>query len=205
MEALIALALAVGAWLLFRRSSQLASAGTQGLAAAPQGLDVVTPIDGSTGATVATQSPVSNLIPLDALPKKWEGLSLTEYPDEGHTGIGYGHDLLPGESYPDGIDQAKADDLLAADVQKAVNAVQRLVTVPLSNPQLAALVDFVFNEGPGALERSTLLKKLNSGDYNGAADQFTAWDYAGGQPNDNLLQRRQDELAMFTGSDAGGS
>ena len=75
------------------------------------------------------------------------------------------------------------------------------VKVPLTQGQFNALADFTYNEGDGALQKSTLLKKLNAGDYEGAAEQFLVWDevIVNGKKvvNDDLVKRRQKEKAMF--------
>src|SRR5271165_5063255 len=91
------------------------------------------------------------------LTKRFEGLRLKAYQDDGGVWtIGYGHtgkDVKPRMT----ITEAKADDLLRSDVHTAVDAVSRLVTVPLTQGQFDALVDFVFNLGPTKFAGSTLL------------------------------------------------
>jgi lysozyme len=86
---------------------------------------------------------------------------------EGHTGP----DVIPGKRYSD----AECDALKAADLAEADAAVRRLVKVPLTEWQRAALIDFTFNLGAGNLAKSTLLKKLNAGDYAGACAEYDAW------------------------------
>lgn len=131
-----------------------------------------------------------------------EGFSAMPYADAGGYSIGYGHFLLPGESYPQGIDQAGALSLLASDVVKAEDAVNSLVAVPITQAQFDALVSFVYNVGAGAFRGSTLLSKLNAGDVQGAADQFAVWnkEHKGGNlvVNEALVNRRQTEVALFT-------
>jgi lysozyme len=126
-----------------------------------------------------------------------EGLRLKAYKDAvGVLTIGYGHtgkDVTPGKV----IDEAKAEALLLADVEWAENAVRTKVTVPLTMGQFDALVDFVFNLGAGAFAKSTLLKKLNAGDYAGAAAEFPRWDKAGGKVLPGLTTRRLAEQRMF--------
>ncbi len=84
--------------------------------------------------------------------KGFEGLTLTVKQDCGQQEIGYGHDLLPGESYPDGIDEAKAETLLTEDIAKADAAVNDL-GLNLAQGQHDALADFSYECGKGALER----------------------------------------------------
>jgi lysozyme len=77
-------------------------------------------------------------------------------------------------------------------------AVNRLVKVPLSQNAFDALVSFAYNCGEGALSKSSLLKKLNKGDYEGAAQQFGYWVNSNGVKNvPGLVRRRRDEAAVF--------
>lgn len=136
-----------------------------------------------------------------ALIERSEGFSSTVYNDvAGIPTIGYGHRLLPGESFPDGITQAQAQAILSNDVQSAEAAVRRLVTVSLTQGQFDALVDFTYNLGAGNLQSSTRLKDLNAGDYDAAAQQILRWDHAGGKVQPGLQTRRQAEFDMFTAS-----
>lgn len=129
-----------------------------------------------------------------------EGFSSSVYNDvAGIPTIGYGHRVLPGESFPNGITQAQAQAILANDVRNAEAAVQRLVTVPLTQNQFDALVDFTYNLGSANLASSTLLKDLNAGNYDAAANQILLWDHAGGKVQPGLQVRRQAEFTLFTG------
>lgn len=69
--------------------------------------------------------------------------------------------------------------------------------VPINENQFSALVSFAFNVGVGALEESTLLALLNSGDYIGASDQFRRWTNAGGGELPGLITRRKLERDLF--------
>lgn len=135
--------------------------------------------------------------------KNSEGFRSATYRDvAGIETIGYGHRLLPGESFPNGITQQQGDEILATDVANAEAAVQKLVQAPLSQGQFDALVDFVFNLGPGRLAASTLLKDLNAGNYDAAASQILLWDHVGTQENAGLKARREAEYQLFTGGAA---
>lgn len=130
------------------------------------------------------------------LTKSFEGCRLQAYLDSvGVPTIGYGH--THGVTMGMSCTQEQADAWLQEDVQWAVQAVNNLVTVPLTQQQFDALVDFTFNLGTGALQRSTLLRLLNSGNYQGAAGEFEKWDKAGGKVLPGLLRRRQAERNMF--------
>ncbi|WP_072094152.1 lysozyme [Trabulsiella odontotermitis] len=136
--------------------------------------------------------------------KKSEGLELEAYPDPGTGGapwtIGYGHtgpDVYKGLVWTD----VQADKALRQDVARFERDVTNLVTVPLTQNQFDALVDFAFNCGSDidsddiaeGLGDSTLLKKLNAGDYQGAADEFPKWNRSGGRVMPGLVTRRKNE------------
>ena len=135
--------------------------------------------------------------------KEAEGLRLKPYQDvAGFWTIGYGHKIIEGDPfYPEGdikqITNAQAFGLLASDVGKAERAVNNLVKVPLTQNQFDALVSFVFNLGTGNFKKSTLLKKLNESDYEGAAEQLPRWRFAGGREWEGLINRRNKEKALF--------
>lgn len=131
--------------------------------------------------------------------KKSEGFRDRVYADvAGFRTVGFGHRLVPGEEYPNGITPAQADAILATDIAVAEAAVQRLVHVPLSQGQFDALVDFVFNLGAGRLASSTLLRDLNAGRYDSAAWHLLAWDYAGHRELAGLKLRREAEFRLWS-------
>ena len=133
-----------------------------------------------------------------ALLKRCEGFRNRVYMDvSGFPTIGYGHRLEAGESYPDGLTEAQADQLLAADLVAAEQAVRRLVRVPMTQGQFDALVDFCFNLGQRRLAASTLLADLNIGRYAAAAEQLLLWDHAGPRENTALRARREAEFHLW--------
>jgi GH24 family phage-related lysozyme (muramidase) len=107
--------------------------------------------------------------------------------------------------YPGGITLEQAEMLLRGELVNFARDVLRLAKVPLDDGQFAALVSFAFNCGSGNLGTSTLLHKLNSGDYAGAADQFLVWNKV--RRNGALVEvprltwRRRAERALFLGQD----
>ena len=130
--------------------------------------------------------------------KQQEGFRSRTYLDvAGFPTIGYGHRLIHPGSFPDGVSEAEAAEILAADVRDAEQAVERLVKAALNQGQFDALVDFCFNLGSGRLASSTLLKVLNAGRYADAAEQLLRWDQAAGQECPALKARRQAELALW--------
>jgi lysozyme len=133
-----------------------------------------------------------------ALIKESEGLRLSTYLDAvGKPTIGYGHLILPRETFNGPISQARAEALLRKDLHDTEQAITQAVRVPITQAQFDALASFVFNLGAGRLRSSTLLRKLNAGDYAGAAQQFLLWDKAGGKPLKGLTKRRQAERKLF--------
>ena len=131
-----------------------------------------------------------------ALTEQFEGLSLTAYQDVvGVWTNGYGntHGVVPGSTIT--LDTAKLD--LVNNIGEAETAVNQMVTVPLNQNQFDALVDFVFNLGAGNFKSSTLLRKLNLGDYAGASLELPKWDLAGGKVVQGLLRRRLAEQELF--------
>lgn len=136
--------------------------------------------------------------------KEFEGVRLTAYRDPvGVLTIGYGHTSAAG--YPDvepgmTITAAEAESILRRDLQQYEAAVSNAVKVPLTANQFAALVSFTYNLGPGNLRSSTLLWKLNTGDYAGAAGEFPRWNKAGGKVLRGLTRRREAERALFQSS-----
>lgn len=130
--------------------------------------------------------------------KKFEGCKLRTYPDTGGIPtIGYGHtgtDVHSGQC----ISQQEANNLFRKDVERFEKAVNTEVKVPLSQNQFDALVSFAFNVGQGNLHSSTLLKKLNHSDYQGAAQEFPRWcKDSQGHELLGLKRRREAEKKLF--------
>ncbi|PHM48723.1 lysozyme [Xenorhabdus hominickii] len=95
------------------------------------------------------------------------------------------------------ITEQQAEDFLHDDLTFAYATLERLVKVPLTQGQFDALCSFIFNCGSGNFSGSTLLKKLNQGDYAGAAEEFSRWDKAAGKVMKGLTKRRASEQQMF--------
>ena len=133
-----------------------------------------------------------------ALTEKEEGCKLTAYKDSGGVlTIGYGHTggVTPGMV----ITQEQANEYLQEDVQSSVDAVNRLVHIPLSQNEFDALVDFVYNVGAGAFASSTMLRLINRNNLTEAANEFEKWDFCGGRVVTGLLNRRIEEEKEFNG------
>lgn len=134
-----------------------------------------------------------------ALTKSSEGDELKAYQDSGGVWtIGEGHtgtDVHAGEVES----QSQADAELEEDLQVAIRCVNQAVRVTVTQGQFDAMVDFAFNAGTRNFRTSTLLRKVNVGDFAGAAEQFGLWVHAGGEVVDGLVRRRAAEAAMFVG------
>lgn len=136
--------------------------------------------------------------------KSFESLRLVAYLDSaGIPTIGWG--ATKGVRLGDVITEAEAIAELEADLAEASAGVERLVKVDLTDNQFAALVSFVFNLGAGALDGSSLLRKLNAVDFAGAADEFLRWDKAHVKGVlkvlPGLTRRRQAERELFLAQD----
>jgi GH24 family phage-related lysozyme (muramidase) len=142
------------------------------------------------------------------LVKTFESFRPTSYYDlddkkkRGTLTVGYGFtkndipELREGYS----IDKIAAEKMLPDLIKnKYGSAVREKVKVPINDQQYSALASFAYNVGPDNFAKSTLLKKLNAGDYNGAADQFKVWNKAGGGTMEGLVRRRAAEEALFRG------
>ncbi|WP_429130685.1 lysozyme [Ensifer sp. 4252] len=134
-----------------------------------------------------------------ALVKQWEGLKTEAYRDvAGVWTIGYGHTSAAGApAVTPGmvISEAQADDILRADLATFEERVLRLVKVSLSDNQFAVLVSFDFNTG--RLGKSTLLNKLNAGDYDAVPAELMKWVNAGGKRVKGLVNRRAAEAGLW--------
>ena len=126
-----------------------------------------------------------------------EGLRLEAYlptPNDVWT-IGYGHTKTakPGMR----ITQAGAEALLKHDLAWVEAALKKYIKVSLTQNQYDALASFVYNLGETNFKNSTLLKMLNKGDYQGAADQLLRWDKQKGKVLKGLTIRRNHERDLF--------
>jgi len=131
-----------------------------------------------------------------ALIKKFEGCKLKAYKcSAGVWTIGYGH--TAGVKEGDVISQPEADKLLEEDIAKFEDYVNDNVIVELNEGQFDALVAWTFNLGVGNLRQSTMLRKLNEGDYQSVPSEMNRWNKAGGKTLDGLIRRRKAEGLLF--------
>ena len=128
--------------------------------------------------------------------KEFEGLKLTAYLDSvGVPTIGYGH--TKGVKIGDRCTKEEAEAFLREDLKDAEACVNEHVTVPINQNEFDALVSFVFNFGCTKFRGSTLLRKLNNSDYDGASLEFARWNRAGGLELAGLTRRRAAEAELF--------
>ena len=132
---------------------------------------------------------------------EFEGKRLVAYDDGvGVWTIGFGT-----IKYPNGVRVKKGDtctleqakEYMRHDLIEFEHTVNSSVKVPLNQNQFDALVSLAYNIGSSAFKSSTLVKKLNAGDYQGAADQFNVWINAGGKRMQGLVNRRDREKLLF--------
>ena len=132
--------------------------------------------------------------------KRFEGFEPEVYICQGGwPTIGYGHVVRNDERerFADGIDEAPAEELLRRDVEVAERAVLRLIRVTLEDGQFDALCSFAFNLGAGALQRSTLRRKVNREEHDAVPAEFRRWVWAGGRKLKGLVRRRMAEAALY--------
>ena len=126
----------------------------------------------------------------------YEGFSDQAYiPVEGDVPtIGFGS--TEGVEMGDTITVPEALERLRRDVGDAESAIGRCVKVPLSQGEYDAFASLAFNIGSNAFCTSTLVKRLNASDYDGACEEIRRWVYAGGQKLEGLVNRREAEYQM---------
>ena len=135
-----------------------------------------------------------------SLIKKFEGCELEAYKcAAGVLTIGYGStkDVKEGDS----ITQEEADELLLHEMDEYEGYVKDSVTVDLDQNQFDALVSWVFNLGPSNLKASTMLKVLNSKEFEEVPSQIKRWNKAGGKVLQGLIRRREAEALLFEGKE----
>lgn len=114
--------------------------------------------------------------------------------------IGYGH--TKGVQEGDKWTKEKAEFMLWRELEDEYEGyVNDYVHVPLNQNQFDALCSWVYNLGPANLKVSTLLKKLNNGEYEEVPAQIKRWNKAGGKVLEGLVRRRNAEALMFEGKE----
>jgi lysozyme len=138
----------------------------------------------------------------------FEGCVLHLYNDPArHCTIGIGHlvhlgrcDGRPSEaSFRNGITREEAYDIFREEVVAFAQAIRRHIRVPLNQAQFDALLSWAFNCGAGVLRTSTLVRRLNAGDYDSVPGELMRWNKAGNPPQAlaGLTRRRRAEGELF--------
>jgi lysozyme len=139
------------------------------------------------------------------LVKRFEGFSSTPYQCSADVWtVGYGTTRISGKpvnKYMQPISREYAEELLMDDIAEFEKAVNELVKVPLEQNQFDALVSLTYNIGIGAFKKSTLLKKLNKGQYDQVPYELARWNKAGGKVLNGLVRRRAAEAELWSQSD----
>ena len=138
-----------------------------------------------------------------ALARRFEGLYLTPYLcPAGVPTIGYG-----ATHYLDGrqvkltdppISRETAERLLLMQVRTIyLPAVMRLCPGIGDTQRLAAIIDFCFNLGAGALSASTLRKRVNADRWDVVPAELRKWVRGGGRVLRGLVLRREAEVSLL--------
>jgi lysozyme len=138
------------------------------------------------------------------LVKFYESCKTKAYKDSvGVLTIGWGHTNAQEPHFDKNTvwAQSTCDEVFFQDMRSYEDSVKELVTVPLKQCQFDALTSFTYNCGAGNLKKSTLLKKVNAKDFEGAAKEFHKWNKAGGKVLKGLTKRRNSESLMLQGKD----
>ncbi len=144
---------------------------------------------------------------------QWEGFSRDVYLDvAGLPTIGVGHLLTKDElsserividgqrcDYTAGLTDEEVYALLGQDLKSFEDTVNDCVKTALTQNQFDALVAFTFNVGAGAFRESTLLKRLNAGDFADVPNQLRRWTRSGGRVVQGLVNRRENEIKLWNG------
>ena len=128
----------------------------------------------------------------------WEGYSGSAYQDiVGIWTIGFG--TTGGVAKGHNIDPVKALQRKLSDVQKFEGAIKQCVKVPLHQYEYDAYLSLAYNIGPTAFCNSTLVRRLNEGQYDLACREILRWDKAGGKVVRGLTNRREAEYRQCIG------
>lgn len=125
-----------------------------------------------------------------------EGVRLKAYKDSvgvwtigvGHTSAAGAPNVVPGLT----ISASECDQIFARDLVQYEDAVNTACKRPLTQNQFDACVSFCFNIGTGGFAGSTVVKRINAGDFDGAAEAFMMWS----KPPE-IIGRRKTEVAQF--------
>lgn len=129
--------------------------------------------------------------------KSFEGFSSKAYIcPAGKPTIGWGHWIKSGELFSE-ITEEQAEILLMQDLSEAERTIINFVKKNINQDQFDSLASFIFNLGSDNFKKSTLLRRINEGDFHSAALQFSKWILSNGAPLKGLAKRRFAEAELF--------
>lgn len=149
-----------------------------------------------TRTTVAALSLSAAALVGIALHEGYRGEAYIPVPGDVPT-IGFG--TTGGVQMGDRITPERALQRALTDIQRFEGALKECVKVPLHQHEYDAYISFSYNVGSAAFCNSTLVRKLNAGDYSGACAELLRWTKAGGRELPGLVKRRQDEYRQCMG------
>ena len=114
--------------------------------------------------------------------------------------IGLGHQIQPNESYlmTALLNDEQVLEIFKKDIEGIRTSMNRVIKVPINKNQQLALISLRYNIGGPAFDKSTLLRRLNEGNYSDAAMRFAEWRLSEGKINQGLVNRRERERALFS-------
>ena len=130
--------------------------------------------------------------------RKWEGLRLDTYDDNGARAVGYGHHLSGDDIHLKSVTRETAECFLSEDVREIVHFLD--ATLPdagLNTNEEAALVSWIYNVGPGAARRSHLFEVIQAGELQRVPRELRRWVHVDGVVSQGLEARREDEIRLF--------
>ena len=136
----------------------------------------------------------------EGCPKDAEGNAVSYRCAANKKTIGFGSlKLIDGSPVQDNmsITMQEAEELLAHELKEYEGYINDMVTVPLKQNEMDAMVSWVFNLGPTNLKNSTLLRVLNEGKYHEVPEQIKRWNKVNGKVNEGLVKRRKSEALLF--------
>jgi len=113
--------------------------------------------------------------------------------------IGLGHQIQPNESnlLTATLTENEVLELFKKDIDSIIKSMNKVIKVPVTKNQQLALLSLRYNIGVDAFNQSTLLRKLNAGDYTGASTHFAEWRLSEGKVLQGLVNRRERERVLF--------
>lgn len=111
--------------------------------------------------------------------------------------IGYGHAFKVSKNMR--ITKEEAERFFRSDIARCEEVVKKYVNVKLKQHEFDALISFIFNTGPYAFPKSTMLKLINKKEFSAAAEEFKKWKYGNGRVLPILVRRRKRERILFLG------